>query len=103
MALIYEAPIEWFNLFYTPEILATITKHMNEYATYHRHVDHSQRPWQPLCINELQVFLGVVIYIGIYKCPQLEDYWNSDLENGPIHTVALHMSLVRFAPASRAI
>jgi hypothetical protein len=22
----YEAPIEWFNLFYTPEILATITK-----------------------------------------------------------------------------
>src|SRR5436305_12617209 len=57
----YEAPIEWFNLFYTPEILATITKHTNEYAAYHRRIDHSKRPWHPLCIDELRVSLSVVI------------------------------------------
>jgi hypothetical protein len=37
----YKAPIDWFNLFYTPKILATITKHTNKYATYHWRVDHS--------------------------------------------------------------
>jgi hypothetical protein len=39
--------------------------------------------------------------MGIYKCLQLEDYWNTDLEKGPIHTVALHMSLVRFEQIKR--
>jgi hypothetical protein len=37
----YEAPIEWFNLFYIPKILATLTKHTNEYIVYHQRVDHS--------------------------------------------------------------
>jgi Transposase IS4 len=79
----YEAPIEWFNLFYTPEILATITKHTNEYAAYSI-IEASitlNGHGSLFTLTNYGFFLGVVIYIGIYKCPQLEDNWNSDLEN----------------------
>ena len=52
-------------------------------------------------MEELRVFLGVVIYMGVYPCPQIEDYWNTDLKKGPNHTVAIHMSLVRFEQIKR--
>lgn len=99
----HESPIEWFHLFYTPEILRVITNHTNEYATWQRRIDkgQQQRPWQPLCVEELQVFLGVVIYMGVHHSPQIEDYWNTDLKKGPLHSVAAHMSLVRFEQIKR--
>jgi hypothetical protein len=42
------------------------------------------------------VFLGAIIYMGVYEEPQIEMYWNTDFNKGPLYTIANHISLCRF-------
>jgi hypothetical protein len=42
------------------------------------------------------VFLGTIIYIGVYKEPQIEMYWNPDFNKGPLYTIINHILLYRF-------
>jgi len=39
--------------------------------------------------------------MGVHKEPQIEDYWNTSIQSGPLHTVAFHMSLRRFEQLRR--
>lgn len=45
---------------------------------------------------ELHVFVRALIYIGIHKEPQVEDYWNINVQVGPLCIVAHYISLCRF-------
>jgi uncharacterized protein (DUF779 family) len=47
------------------------------------------------------VFVGVLIYIGIHKEPQIKDYWNTDIYLGPLHTIPFYISLRRFEQIKR--
>jgi hypothetical protein len=47
------------------------------------------------------------LYMGIYKEPRTRMYWNTDFNQGPLHTIANHYSLrcfgqnKRYCPISR--
>jgi hypothetical protein len=47
------------------------------------------------------VFLGVIIYIGVYEEPDIKTYWNTDFNTGPLHTISNHISLCRFEQIKR--
>ena len=39
--------------------------------------------------------------MGVHKEPQIENYWNTDIQSGPLHTVAYHISLCQFEQIKR--
>ena len=37
----------------------------------------TQRPWQPIDVREMKVFVGMLILMGISVLPRLEMYWTT--------------------------
>ena len=64
-------PFDYFSLFFTRDLFQTITTNTNRYASIQRlHVAKERaREWTDLLIEELYVFIGAIIYIGIHKEP----------------------------------
>jgi hypothetical protein len=59
-------------------------------------VEEGMREWSDLLVAKLYVFIGAIIYMGIHKEPQIRIYWNTDFNQGPLHSIASHISLRRF-------
>ena len=94
---------DYFSLFFTYDLIQTITTNTNRYASLQRmHVQQERaREWRDLLLEELYVFLGAIIYMGVHEEPQIEMYWNTDFNTGPLHTIANHISLCRFEQIKR--
>ena len=91
-------PLAIFKLFLPDSLWETVVKNTNLYANAQRlhTINETKRPWHATTFNEIMVFLGILIYIGVHKEPQLSFYWRQDISQGPVHTVARFMSIVRF-------
>jgi hypothetical protein len=90
------SPLDNFSLFFTLDLIKTITKNTNRYAALQRQQDgytsnSEGRKWEVLLVPELYVFLGAIIYMGVHEEPQISQYWNTDINIGPIHTLPLHL------------
>jgi hypothetical protein len=96
-------PFDYFSLFFTPELFRTITKNTNRYASIYkvRVLQERAREWSDLLLEELYVFVGVIIYMGIHYEPKIELYWNPDFNKGPLHSISSHISLRRFQQIKR--
>ena len=96
-------PLNYFNLFFTDDLWKTITTNSNRYAAFqHRtKLEERCRPWKTLIPEELRVFVGAAIYMGVHKEPQIENYWNTNIQTGPLHTIPIHISLCRFEQIKR--
>jgi hypothetical protein len=98
-------PFDFFTLVFTPDLFHTITTNTNRYANIQRMqvgpVDTGMRDWSDLLVEELYVFIGGVIYMGVHKEPQTPMYWNSDFNKGPVHPLPAHISLRRFEQIKR--
>lgn len=92
-------PYDYFALFFTPSLFDLITKNTNQYAAIH--MEKGQREWTNLLVEELYVFIGAIIYMGVHKEPEVSVYWNTDLNTGPIHSISTHISLRRFQQIKR--
>ena len=54
----------------------------------HRHLDVEQQStaepnkhktkWTPVCKDEIKTFIGMILFMGIVKPPQIAMYWSSD-------------------------
>jgi hypothetical protein len=42
------------------------------------------------------MFISVIIYMGIYKEPQIPIYWNTNFNKGPLHLILAHILLYCF-------
>ena len=62
-----------------------------------------QRPWHATNPDEIRVFIGILIYMGLHPEGETVVYWHEDIRTGPTHTPALHMSLQRFQQLQRFI
>jgi hypothetical protein len=69
-----------FRLFSTNSLLETITQHTNEYEA-------TKRVDEPLAIGraswdvpseEVCVWIGIAIYMGVHQSPAIADYWIAD-------------------------
>ncbi|CAH1768892.1 3791_t:CDS:2, partial [Entrophospora sp. SA101] len=53
------------------------------------------RNWYPLSVPELKIWMALLIYMGLFKFPSVDDYWNLN-ERFPKHKITQYMSLYRF-------
>jgi hypothetical protein len=51
--------------------------------------------------EELYVFIGSIIYMGVHAEPEIAMYWNTDFNKGPLHSITTHISLYRFEQIKR--
>jgi len=96
-------PFDYFTLFFTPSLFQTITTNTNRYANIQRIYADKEglREWSNLLVEELYVFIGAIIYIGVHEEPQVSMYWNTDFNKGPLHSITNHLSLRRFEQIKR--
>jgi len=100
-------PYVVFSEFFSKKQVELIVQHTNLYAYYqntkrNNSSDNNRRKWTELTVNELKIWLALVIYMGIFKLPSIEDYWKSD-DIYPTHEITNLMSLLRFQQISRMI
>ena len=69
-------PFDYFSLFFTRDLFQTITTNTNRYTNIQRlHiVEERAREWTDQLVEELYVFLGIIIYMGVHEEPQTEMY-----------------------------
>jgi hypothetical protein len=91
-----------FRLFLTNSLLETITKHTDEYAATKRGEDPPAggRAWWDVTSEEVGVWIGIVLYMGVHQSPAIADYWKHDDQN-PLHPIRTHMSQTRFEQIKR--
>ena len=47
------------------------------------------------------MFLRAIIYMGIHEEPQVEMYWNTDFNKGPLYSISTYITLRRFQQIKR--
>jgi hypothetical protein len=96
-------PFDYFSLFFTAPLFQTITTNTNRYASLQRMKvpQERAREWSDLLLEELYVFIGVIVYMGVHEEPAIPMYWNSDFNKGPLHPITNHISLQRFQQIKR--
>jgi hypothetical protein len=94
----FSSPENLFSLFFTDSVLDRIVRCTNLNAEKVRvdpvatraknirfHDSLNQLPWKPVTSSEILAYLGILIYMGIHVEPHINDYWNTSVEDGPIH------------------
>ena len=47
------------------------------------------------------MFIGAIIYMGVYEKPRIDMYWKTDFNKGPLHSTSNYISLYRFEQIKR--
>ncbi|PVH75547.1 hypothetical protein DL98DRAFT_518555, partial [Cadophora sp. DSE1049] len=91
-------PYDYFTLFFTPTFLQIITSNTNRYANLQRIrvKQERSRQWRKLLVEELFVFIKILVYMGIHEEPRIDMYWNTDKKRSPIHTISAYIALNRY-------
>ncbi len=89
--------INLFLRFFTIEAFDLVVEETNRFALQCRsqHISAHTRPWHNITREELMAFIGMILYMGIARLPNMELYWSSKHELIRQH-VAEVMPLDRF-------
>jgi hypothetical protein len=92
------SPEDLFSLYFTDLVLDRIVRCTNLNAERVRvdpvasraknirfHDSLNQLPWKSVTSSEILAYLGILIYMGIHVEPHINDYWNTNGEDFPIH------------------
>lgn len=93
-------PLQFFKLFFLKSLMQSIVGHTNVYGTKCK--DKIGKRWFYISTKDLQSFIALVIYMGLFKCTFLKDYWSeSQYFNVPLP--AKVMSYRNFLTISNAL
>jgi Transposase IS4 len=88
----------FFTLFFSDSVIEILSKATNRYAEFRLQNPplslRATRPWVPTTSKEIRVWLGIIIYFGLYLLKAREDYWR-------IHQMGQFMSIIRFEQIRR--
>uniref|UniRef100_A0A1A7YDT0 Pogo transposable element with ZNF domain b n=1 Tax=Iconisemion striatum TaxID=60296 RepID=A0A1A7YDT0_9TELE len=68
--------IDFFNLFFSSELINLITKETNTHAKTCRMLGSCPPDWVPVTTHDIKGFIGLVILMGIHNLPDLSHYWS---------------------------
>ena len=99
-------PYAIFKLFFTDKLLDQLVEFTNRNAELYPtppeyQLKDSPRAWKLIYRKELLAYLAVLLYMGIYSEPLIEDYWNSSLSNRPIYGVGEFIGCNRWQQIDR--
>jgi hypothetical protein len=93
-----ESPYSLFALFFSDDLIALLSSNTNKYAKT-KHAGQSGREWHKTTTSDIEIFLAILIYIGVYISPSDKDYWLTDEE--PLHMPRRFIGLNRFEQIKR--
>jgi hypothetical protein len=101
-------PYTIFSSFFSSTMLEKIVTNTNAYADIHgaqktRQQRGEGRSWTAITINELRVWFGITILMGVTVEPQLKDYWRPNDGINAYHPFTEFMSLLRYEQIKRFI
>ncbi|XP_039537279.1 piggyBac transposable element-derived protein 2-like isoform X2 [Pimephales promelas] len=82
-----QTPFLYFKKLFTDQMIVHITEHTNQYSVQQTGTSINTTA------AEIEVFLSVLLYMGVFEFPSLEDYWACESRFPP---VADTMSVKRF-------
>lgn len=65
--------IDFFETIFTNEMVLKIVEETNKYA-----MQEKSKNWTPITPEEVRVFIGICIYMGIHRLPSTDHYWSTD-------------------------
>ena len=70
-------PLGFFQLFFTYELLHFFMEETNDYASYmiYEMLRPSPYPWYDCTVEDIARYLGIIMWMGIVKMPQMKMYW----------------------------
>lgn len=88
-----DTPFQFFRYIFTQELVSHITEETNIYSV-------QERPEKPCNVSEeeINVFIGICIYMSVIHLPSTRSYWNSSLE---IPAISHVMTCNRFEEIKR--
>lgn len=95
------SPFTLFTLFFSDDVLMDLAKNTNAYALSNG-ADAGERAheWVETTADELRVFLGSIVYMGVFKHNDISEYWSTSPEY-PRHNITDFMTLSRFKQLKR--
>jgi len=72
--------------FFTQDTFSFLVRNTNLYAQGKRAGGEGQRPWKDIHISHLNIWIGIVIYIGVHspRSGSMQNFWRRD-DHGPVH------------------
>jgi hypothetical protein len=99
--ILQATPFDYFTLFFTPELYKLIARNTNTYAATQRmQKDERQREWRDIIHEDIMVFIGVVIYMGVHLEADISSYWSTQ-PTAPTHILSSYISLRRYKQIKR--
>jgi hypothetical protein len=77
-----QSPIHYFELFWTPEVWASLVANTNKYAQYRiaqQKAYKNPRYWTPVNLYEMKIFIALLLYISYIGISSIRAYWSSSL------------------------
>ncbi|XP_017572500.1 piggyBac transposable element-derived protein 4-like [Pygocentrus nattereri] len=68
------SPLELFQLYFDMDVVGKIVLNTNKYAVKKKEQGRKHQ-WQPIGIDDLFKFIGLVIYLGLSKAKSIRDHW----------------------------
>lgn len=76
-----ETPMDFFRLFLNTEDLELFVTETNRYEAQKRNANALPKArinrWKDTSIEEMEIFIGIQIWMGLVNMPRLADYWTS--------------------------
>ena len=86
---------DFFELFVTNDFYNKVAEETNKYAALsQRKTGTVDNNWEDTNAEEIQAYIGILIYMGLVDLPEIEDYFQGDFHICPI--VRQAMTLKRF-------
>ena len=95
------SPLTIFTLFFSDPVLTDLADNTNAYAASKgAGTGEGSRQWVKTTPDELRIFLGIIVYMGVFRQNSVSEYWSTSPEC-PQHNITNFMSLVRFEQLKR--
>ncbi|CAG8637966.1 14876_t:CDS:2 [Cetraspora pellucida] len=87
-------PYRLIRLFFSQTILNTILTNTNEYMQS-KNAGIAEHSWSSLTLDELKIWLGIIIYMGVIKLLSVTDYWSTDFKYSK-YDISQIISMIHF-------
>ncbi|XP_039530913.1 piggyBac transposable element-derived protein 4-like isoform X1 [Pimephales promelas] len=93
-------PLQFFQLLFSKTMLQTIVEHTNDYGA--KHQKRNGKVWEYISHKDLKSYIALVIYMSMFKCSSLTDYWSVS-QHFSLSFPAKVMSYQKFLSISKAL
>ncbi|XP_026123350.1 piggyBac transposable element-derived protein 4 isoform X3 [Carassius auratus] len=94
------SPLQYFQLLFPKKMWQTIVDHTNDYGA--KCQGRKGKVWEYICQKDFKSYIALVIYMGMFRCSSLTDYW-SESEHFSLSFPAKIMSYKKFLSISKAL